>query len=79
MKTNLDAIELIRTCCGDLQERIHACRSKHIAEQLKDRLCKELSHKCQSEMVHLLLISHIDKIIQETFDEEGRNQFLEEE
>ncbi len=78
MKKAIFADQVIQTYCGDVTARIRACRTRKIAEQLKWRLCEELSRHCPSEMVQLILRNHVDKIIEETFDQEGNNLFLEE-
>jgi hypothetical protein len=72
------SLKLIQTHCGDIRQRIQACRSRQIAEQLKGRLCGELQGDCPSEMVVTLLSKHVDQIIDQTFDENGKNRYLEE-
>ncbi len=68
----------INKYCGDIGERIRACRTIHIANVLKDRLCSELEPNCQSEIVRQVLQRHIDQLIKITFDSKGRNIYLEE-
>ena len=68
----------INKYCGDIGERIRACRTIHIANVLKDRLCSELEPNCQSEIVRQVLQRHIDQLIKRTFDSKGRNIYLEE-
>lgn len=72
------SLKLIQTQCGDIRQRIQACRSRNIAEQLKKRLCGELQADCPSEMVVALLSNHVDQIINQTFDGNGKNRYLEE-
>lgn len=67
----------IRQICGDVDQRIAACRTKNIAEMLKSQLCHELDQACESEMIKNLLSAHIDSIITETFNSNGQNKFLE--
>ncbi len=71
-------LDIINKYCGDIGERIRACRSIHIANVLKERLCSELEPNCQSEIVRQVLRRHIDQLIQSTFDDKGRNIYLEE-
>lgn len=72
---NLDEITKY---CGDVRERIRACRYRPVAEMLKERLCDELSLNCHSELIQSELLRYIDDLIIETFDEQGNNKFLEE-
>ena len=78
MQDNPLSQELIRSHCGDIRQRIRACRSRHIAEQLMERMCGELRMDCPSEMVVSVLSNHVEEIINQTFDENGKNIFLEE-
>jgi len=71
-------MDMINKYCGDIAERIRACRSIHIASVLKERLCSELEPNCQSEIVRQVLRRHIDQLINSTFDDKGRNIYLEE-
>jgi len=54
-----------------------ACRSKSVAYALKDRLCSELKLNCKSSMVNNVLNEHVDLLIQEIFDQHGKNKYLE--
>ena len=54
--------------CGDIRERIRACRSEEAARLLKKRMCRELRENCKSEMIQNALTYQIDKIITETFN-----------
>lgn len=69
--------KIIETCCGDIRERLLACRSKTIAFALRDRLCSELKLNCESNMVNNVLNEHVDHIIDEIFDQDGKNKHLE--
>lgn len=69
---------VIRSICGNIAERIRACRSRHVAEMLKERLCSELASQCKSEIVHNFLQHHVDELINETFDVSGNNLTLKE-
>ncbi|GEM_PF-1275515 len=71
--------EKIIRCCGDVQSRIHACRTRQIACMLKDRLCQEFAQDCVSELIRQLIARHIDELIADTFDRDGNNKYLEEE
>ena len=72
-----DALRLIQQQCGDIIARIHACRSRVIAVQLRERLCGELAQSCTSPMVQNLLKRHVDQLIEDTFDKTGMNKYLE--
>ena len=69
--------DIIYQHCGDIRFRIKACRSKKVAELLKDRLCRELSLNCESDMVNNVLQIYVDNIIANTFDDNGKNKYLE--
>ena len=72
-------LNVIKKHCGDISERIRACRTKKIADLLKDQICVELQKECPSEMVRNIMHNHVDKIIKEIFDEAGNNIYLEEQ
>ena len=69
---------IIAKQCGDVEQRIKACRSLEIAIRLKERLCDELEANCSSEMIRGTLLNFVDHLISYTFDENGRNKTLEE-
>jgi hypothetical protein len=71
-------IETIEKYCGDIRLRIQSCKSKNVAEILKENLCSELDLSCKSEMVKNVLIKYVDQIIDETFDKSGKNRTLKE-
>lgn len=75
MENNL---QIIKTYCGDVEDRIRSCRSKEIAELLTDRLCSEVDKGCKSSIINGILKSHINKIIEQVFDQDGNNRFLED-
>ena len=64
--------------CGNVEERIKACRSREIAVRLKERLCDELSVHCASDMIKGSLLNFVDKLIERTFDADGHNKTLED-
>ncbi|MBN1999612.1 hypothetical protein JW935_18805 [candidate division KSB1 bacterium] len=66
--------KLIKKYCGDIKSRIHACHDINIAHVLAQRLCEELNIYCQSQVVQNVLKRHVEKIIAETFDENGINK-----
>jgi len=68
---------IIQKYCGDIQKRISACRTKSVAELLKDRLCNELDQGCQSEMIKNIMRKHVDELIIQVFDQDGKNKKLE--
>ena len=72
-------LKIINTFCGDIEDRIKACRSKEIAELLADRLCIEVDLGCHSSIVQNVLKSHINQLIGQVFDRQGNNRFLEEQ
>jgi hypothetical protein len=71
-------LKIIKKHCGDIRKRIEACRTKEIANLLKNQICMELQSDCPSEMVSNIMHIHVDKIIAEIFDAEGKNKYLEE-
>lgn len=70
-------IDLIRLHCGDITARIRACRSRTVAIQLQERMCHELQQHCPSAVVQNMLSRHVERIMADTFDENGMNKFLE--
>lgn len=74
----MDSEKIIETYCGNIRERILACRSRNIAFALKERLCSELKLNCQSDMVNNVLNEHVNHLIDEIFDQDGKNKFLED-
>ena len=71
--------ELINKHCGKVEDRIRVCHDRHVAEMLKDVMCKELLPECSSLAVKNILIKQINKVINETFDRNGKNIFLKEQ
>jgi len=74
---NANTEKTILTYCGDIRERLMACRTRVIAVALKERLCAELQINCLSSMVNNVMRKHVDQMIDEIFDETGKNRFLE--
>ncbi|MBN1465234.1 hypothetical protein JXA02_05695 [candidate division KSB1 bacterium] len=74
----MDLDEQIQKSCGNIRERLLACRSARIANALRDRLCSELRSNCDSEMVHNALMANVGQMIKEIFDQNGRNRYLED-
>ncbi len=70
-------LSTINKYCGNIEERIKACKNRNIAEQLRSRLCFELGVNCKSEIVINVLHEYLNKIIKNTFDKNGRNITLE--
>ncbi len=68
---------IIKKYCGNVPERIKACRSREVAELLRDRMCSELSIGCYSTMINNALRDYVNKLINETFDKNGKNIYLE--
>lgn len=73
----METENIIRQYCGDIRERLLACRSRSVAMVLKDRLCTELNDACVSSMIKNVLQVHVDRLIDEIFDAKGKNKFLE--
>ena len=73
----MDSEKTIETYCGNIRERLEACRTRSVAVALKERLCSELRYNCESEMVNNVLTFHVDQMIAEIFDENGKNKLLE--
>ena len=69
--------DIIKDYCGDIEQRIKACRSRDVAELLKHRLCSELKRNCESTMIKDVLIDHVDKLISKMFEKSGNNKYLE--
>lgn len=73
----METDNIIRQHCGDIRERLIACRSRSVAIVLKDRLCNELQGACVSSIIKNVLEVHVDRLIDEIFDSNGKNKFLE--
>jgi len=69
--------KIIAKNCGNIKDRLLACRTVNVAYALKDRLCSELRLDCESNMVNNVLNAHVDLLINEIFDQDGKNKFLE--
>ena len=67
----------VQKYCGDVVARIRACRTKKVALMLTGQICAEFSRNCASPVVQNLLQKHIDDVIQDTFDQSGKNRYLE--
>jgi len=67
----------IRTYCGNVAERLRACRDREVAILLKQQMCNEMSQRCQSDMIRNSLERYVDKLIEEIFDLNGNNKYLE--
>ncbi len=63
----------IEKYCGNIRERIEACRTKEAALLLKKRMCRELHEHCLSEMIQNSLNYEIDRIIDTTFNTTEKN------
>ena len=73
----MNSEQTIQKYCGNIRERLLACRTKEIALALKARLCDELGQNCSSHMVTNVLKDHVDQLIREIFNQKGRNTYLE--
>ena len=73
----MDTNNIIEKYCGNIRDRLQVCRSRAVALALKERLCSELEYYCVSDMVNNVLKEHIDKMINEIFDDNGKNKLLE--
>ncbi len=69
--------KIISENCGNIKERLLACRTKNVANALKERLCSELKLNCESNMVNNVLNKHVDLLINDIFDQNGSNKYLE--
>ena len=74
----MDTEQTIQKYCGNIRERILACRSKNVAVALKERLCTELQSNCESSMINNVLQEHVDGIIEQVLDDRGKNRYLED-
>jgi len=73
----MDTEKIIQKNCGNIKERLRACRTINVAFALKERLCSELQLKCESKMVNNVLNEHVDQLINEIFDQDCKNKYLE--
>ena len=72
--------KIISRVCGNIEDRIQACRSKKVAMRLRNYICTELEEQCKSEIINNMLAYQIEKIINDTFDDAtGLNKKLLEE
>jgi hypothetical protein len=69
--------KIITENCGNIKDRLLACRTKNVAYALKDRLCSELQLNCESNMVNNVLNAHVEQLINDIFDQNGNNKYLE--
>ncbi len=69
--------DIIRRYCGNIRERLAACRERSAALALKELMCSELNRHCESQMIKNVLQVHVDRLIDELFDEKGKNKQLE--
>ena len=60
--------EKITKYCGNIEDRIKACRTKEAAVLLKTRMCRELRESCLSEIINNTLNYQIDQLIKATFE-----------
>jgi predicted GIY-YIG superfamily endonuclease len=65
--------EIISKYCGDIEDRIRACRSKQVAEFLKKHLCSELKQYALNQEITEDLKLKIDNFIQKYFSKDGKN------
>ena len=72
----MDANKTIEKYCGNIGDRLRVCRSRSIAIALKDRLCSRLRIQCVSDIVNNVLREHVDKIIDDMFDENVKKQSI---
>lgn len=68
--------ELIQKYCGNVAERIRACRSRQVAEILKVLLCHELQTGCDDAATAEYLKNKVDLIIHDAFTADGQNRWL---
>jgi hypothetical protein len=68
--------DTIKNICGNVEERIRSCRSRNVAEMLREQLCSQLKINCKSEIVQNSLNDHVDRLIAQTFDKQGHNRIL---
>lgn len=71
--------EIIRQYCGDIRSRLAACRDRHVAMALKERLCQELDAHCVSSMIKNVLIKNVEQLMDEIFDKDGKNKLMEKQ
>jgi hypothetical protein len=67
---------IIAKYCGNVEDRIKACRSKEVANFLKSHLCRELKMNCQDAAVNAFLKKYVDELILQYFDGEGHNKAI---
>ncbi|MBN1352987.1 hypothetical protein JXJ21_26590 [candidate division KSB1 bacterium] len=71
--------EIIARYCGDVEERIKACRSAAVANHLKIYLCSELQKQCVSDIINNYLKHYVDSLIAKNFDDSGKNISIKED
>lgn len=69
---------LIQKYCGNVEERIRACRSRQVAEILKNLLCHDLKNGCSDKATSDYLRKKIDLLIEKSFTRDGKNKYISE-
>jgi hypothetical protein len=64
--------------CSVVETRIRCCRSKEVAAMLTRLIHTELARKSFSMSDQNRLQKRLQDVIEETFDQDGNNRFLEE-
>lgn len=67
MKKNSE--QIIREYCGSVEERIAACRDKHVAEYLKQNICSEIKRHSNDDSLLSRIETYIDNLIDARFSD----------
>ncbi|GEM_PF-909633 len=71
-----DHDEIIKKLCGNLEERVRACRSKTVAEYLKRVLLIELRKFSTDELTFQYFEKKFNELVKCYFDQDGCNKFI---
>ncbi|HPG39771.1 MAG TPA: hypothetical protein PLP19_13480 [bacterium] len=72
-------LKIIKKYCGQIEERINACKSRDIAVLLMNRLCAELEQNCKNSNVMEYLQKHVSILITNYFDKNGNQKLMEKQ
>ncbi len=61
--------QIIEKYCGQIEERIDACRDKKVAEYLKQNICLELKRHSNDQFVLNYIETYIDQLIDDRFSD----------
>ena len=61
--------QIMKQYCGQIEERVAACRDKTVAEYLKQNICLELKRHSNDQFVLNYIATYIDNLIEARFSD----------